>query len=223
MSHAVYPDKFLAWAVSFRGEKDAVSRLLAGYSAAIALADEPALSMMIKLGKDHSLGHREFYEMVLQSHLFLGFPRMLIAAEHLADQFEGISMSSVTEPVTPNESQAWFENGLTLCRRVYGASFDPLRTHVEAVAPEVFRWMIIEGYGKVLSRPGVSAIDRELAIVACLIIENRPKQLHSHMRGALNVGADPALVRRIIEDQKDCAPNGFRAAVSLLDGIIGER
>lgn len=223
MSHAVYPDKFLAWAVSFRGKKDAVSRLLAGYSAAIALADEPALSMMIKLGKDHSLDHREFYEMVLQSYLFLGFPRMLIAAEHLADQFEGISLPPLTAPITPDESQAWFEDGVALCGRVYGASFDPLRTHVEAVAPDVFRWMIIEGYGKVLSRPGVSSIDRELAIVACLVIENRPKQLHSHMRGALNVGADPALVRRIIEDQKDCAPSGFQAAAATLDGIIGER
>ena len=148
---------------------------------------------------------------------------MLIAAEHLAGQFDGISLPSVTEPVTPDESQAWFENGLTLCRRVYGASFEPLKRHVEAVAPEVFRWMIVEGYGKVLSRPRVSSVDRELAIVACLIIENRPKQLHSHMKGALNVGADPALVRRIIEDQKDCAPSGFQAAVSLLDGITGER
>jgi 4-carboxymuconolactone decarboxylase len=125
----------------------------------------------------------------------------------------------VTEPISPGEAQNWFDNGMALCRRVYGASFEPLRTHVETIAPEVFRWMIVEGYGKVLSRPGVSAADRELAVVASLIIENRPKQLDSHLRGALNVGAGRALLSTIIEDLKETAPDGYGTAVSLLNGL----
>ena len=128
-------------------------------------------------------------------------------------------MPSKTEAVTPDESQRWYENGLTLCKRVYSDTYESLRQHVESIAPDVFRWMIIEGYGKVLSRPGVSAVDRELAIVTSLIIENRPRQLHSHLIGAVNVGTDPNLIRRIIEDHKETAPSGYKTALSLLDRI----
>ena len=221
MNSAVFPDKFLNWIASFQCEKDAVSRLLAGYSAAIALADEPSLDAAVQLGRDHSVDHGKFNEIVLQSYLFLGFPRMLEAAEHLARCFGDVRMPTNTAPVTPDESQRWYDNGLALCKRVYGDAYEPLQQHVESIAPEVFRWMIVEGYGKVLSRPGLSVVDRELAVVASLLIEDRPRQLHSHLKGAANVGADPMLIRRIIEDHKETAPSGYRTALFLLDRING--
>ncbi len=221
MNNAVYPDKFLTWAASFQCEKDAVSRLLAGYSAAIALADEPCLDAAVQLGRDLSVGHSKFYEIVLQSYLFLGFPRMLEAAEHLAGCFEDIHLTATTKPISPEESEDWFRNGQDLYRRVYGDTYYALQERVESIAPEVFRWMLIEGYGKVLSRPGLTVVDRELAVVASLVIENRPRQLHSHLKGALNVGADPGLVGRIIEDHKETAPDGYQTALSLLDRING--
>jgi len=221
MNNTVYPEKFLSWAASFRTGEDAVSRSLAGYAAAIALADEPCLDRAVRLGRDHSVGHSGFYEIVLQSYLFLGFPRMLLAAEHLAGCFSDVCMPPQTKAVTTDESHRWYQNGMALCERVYGDSFEPLREHVESVAPEVFRWMIVEGYGKVLSRPGLTAVDRELAVVASLLIDNRPRQLHSHLKGASNVGADTDLIRRIIEDHKETAPTGYRTAVSMLDRING--
>jgi hypothetical protein len=50
--------------------------------------------------------------------------------------------------------------------------------------------MIVEGYGKVLGRPGLDAGDvRELCIVALLAVAGRAAQLYSHLRGALNAGA----------------------------------
>ena len=219
MNNVVYSDKFLSWATSFRCEKDAVSRLLAGYSAAIALADESCLDAAVKLGRDISVSHAQFYEIVLQSYLFLGFPRMLEAGDHLARYFKDVNLPVKTEPISSAESKEWYENGLALYRRVYGDMNQVLQDRLESVAPEVFRWMIVEGYGKVLSRPGLSVVDRELAIVASLLIENRPRQLHSHLQGALNVGADPELVGRIIEDHKETAPSGYQTALSLLDRI----
>lgn len=221
MNNAVYPDKFLSWAASFQYGQDAVSRLLAGYSAAIALADEPCLDASVQMGRGHSVGHGEFYEIVLQSYLFLGFPRMLQAADHLAGCYSEVHRPVNTRPISPEESKEWFENGQRLYRRVYDDKYQALQERVESIAPEVFRWMLIEGYGKVLSRPGLSAVDRELAIVASLLIENRPRQLHSHLKGAANVGANPILIRRIIEDHKETAPNGYQTALSLLDRING--
>lgn len=222
MKNTICPPRFLSWAASFQDEKDAVSRLLAGYSAAIALADEPCLDAAVRLGRDHTIGHDEFYEIVLQSYLFLGFPRMLEAADHLARCFTDIDLPVKTEPISPSESKEWFEKGQGLYRRVYGDMHQTLQARVESIAPEVFRWMIIEGYGKVLSRPGLSIVDRELAIVASLLIENRPRQLHSHLKGAINVGADPVLIRRIIDDHKETAPGGYETAISLLDRMNGQ-
>ena len=60
--------------------------------------------------------------------------------------------------------------------------------------------MSLEGYGKVLSRPGLEIKSREMAIVACLIVDNRRKQLDSHIRGALNVGIVESELRAVIED-----------------------
>jgi 4-carboxymuconolactone decarboxylase len=51
------------------------------------------------------------------------------------------------------------------------------------------RWMVVEGYGKVLGRPQLDLPTRELCIVALLAVLGMPRQLHSHLRGALNAGA----------------------------------
>ena len=50
-------------------------------------------------------------------------------------------------------------------------------------------WLIMEGYGKTLSRPGCDTVTRELCIVAMLTVLGRKQQLTSHVRGALRAGA----------------------------------
>jgi alkylhydroperoxidase/carboxymuconolactone decarboxylase family protein YurZ len=87
------------------------------------------------------------------------------------------------------------------------------------MAPEVFLWMELEGYGKVLSRPGLDVIDRELAIVACLMIEHRPAQLHSHIRGALNVGAPRELLGDVVSDLRTVAVEGYRSACGIIEKL----
>ena len=59
--------------------------------------------------------------------------------------------------------------------------------------------MVQEGYGKVLGRSGLSLVERELCIVALLAVLDVPKQLYSHLRGALNVGAHVWQVLRALE------------------------
>jgi 4-carboxymuconolactone decarboxylase len=49
--------------------------------------------------------------------------------------------------------------------------------------------MIVEGYGKILSRPGLELRLRELCIVAACVATGQDRQLHSHLHGALNAGA----------------------------------
>lgn len=215
MNLSVSIESFRHRAASFAPRERAPERILALYSAAIALADEPTLSATVACAKNHSLERSSLYEIVLQSYLFLGFPRMLIAAEHLDSLYKEEREGLPLTPVSGEEAAEWFERGVSLCQRVYDGNYDRLKNRVESIAPEIFRWMVFEGYGKVLSRPGLDIIERELAIVACLMIENRPAQLFSHIRGALNVGAEPSHVRRVIEDIGDSAGDGYRTSIDI--------
>ena len=111
------------------------------------------MSGAIELARCHHVPHEALYEIVLQSYLFLGFPRMLGAAEILADDFPADRNGSGTGPISPAEAHDWYNNGTNLCRRIYGSKYDDLKERVSSMAPEIFRWMIIEGYGKVLRAP----------------------------------------------------------------------
>ena len=55
--------------------------------------------------------------------------------------------------------------------------------------------MIVDGYGKTLSRPGLGVVERELATVAALAATGWPRQLAAHRAGALRVGASERAVR----------------------------
>ena len=59
----------------------------------------------------------------------------------------------------PNaETLATFEKtdrGEEVCRTVYGGQYEGLRRNVRDLHPDMERWMVVEGYGKVLGRPGL--------------------------------------------------------------------
>jgi len=58
--------------------------------------------------------------------------------------------------------------------------------------------MILEGYGKTLSRPGLGPVEREYAVVAILTATRMWRQLRSHAIGAVNVGGTRAGVKEAI-------------------------
>ncbi|MGH8016289.1 MAG: hypothetical protein ACREBV_08875, partial [Candidatus Zixiibacteriota bacterium] len=61
----------------FQPDFDGVSRALAIYSAAIAIADEAFIKEASQKAVGLGAGLTSVFEMMLQSYLFLGFPRML--------------------------------------------------------------------------------------------------------------------------------------------------
>lgn len=190
------------------------------FSAAVALADDSITSRAIHCCQALKIDDRLLYEVVLQSYLFLGFPRMLIAAQCLDAHADVKHAAGETLTAQPGEMELWFERGEQLCRKVYAHNYELLKSRVESFAPEVFRWMILEGYGKVLSRDGLGIVARETAIMTCLIMENKPQQLHSHMQGALNVGAPKDLIRKVVlEDIGQSAGDGYRTALDVMSRL----
>src|SRR5438552_2481313 len=49
--------------------------------------------------------------------------------------------------------------------------------------------VVVDAYGKILARPGLDSKRRELCTLAAIAMQNAPRQLHAHLRGALNTGS----------------------------------
>ncbi len=58
--------------------------------------------------------------------------------------------------------------------------------------------MITEGYGRTMSRPGLDLLRREYCTVVQTAVMETPRQLHSHLRGALNAGASFEQVEAVL-------------------------
>lgn len=144
-------------------------------------------------------------ELLLQSYLFAGFPRMLNAAHEWR-------RASGTKPQADDEGGhdvmhlTWQERGEATCNAVYRGMYPRLRENLRALHPAMDSWMIVEGYGKVLGRPGLDLPRRELCIVAACIAGRQERQLVSHLHGAVNVGAAAGVVSAVLEALHEVTP-----------------
>ncbi len=127
-------------------------------------------------------------EVLLQSYLFAGFPRALNATR-VWREVSGEHAPSDDPATTSQDPVELRHKGEEACRAVYGHKYDALRQTVSRLHPALDAWMIADGYGKVLSRPGLALAQRELCIVAACAASEQMPQLKSHLRGALNCGA----------------------------------
>lgn len=135
---------------------------------------------------------RALVELGLMLPLYAGFPA---AIEFLRAVAAGRPGPSGAAPRTidrrgaSNPGRAIRARGERLCARVYGPDYARLRTFMRGLAPELDAWMIEDGYGRTLSRPGLSVPERELVTVAALAALGWERQLEAHRRGAVRVGA----------------------------------
>jgi 4-carboxymuconolactone decarboxylase len=133
-------------------------------------------------------------ELLLQSYLFAGFPRTLNAMREWRRLHP--NPAAPADAGTPDD---WKAAGERTCAVVYGRFYDRLRENIRQLHGALDEWMIVEGYGKVLSRPGLDLPRRELCIVAACAAAGQERQLHSHLHGALNAGAAPAAVTQTLD------------------------
>lgn len=137
-------------------------------------------------------------EVLVQSHLFVGFPGAL----NTLGLWRRLS-GRPPPPARHDEPSSRKDRGREVCSRVYGDQYPALRRNIARLHPDMDRWMVEEGYGKVLGRSGLGLRDRELCIVALLAVGGVPVQLYSHLRGALQVGASESMVTATLEALRD--------------------
>ena len=178
-------------------------RAIARLSAAIAANAPDDVAREAHAAMGAGLSAAAVYETILQSYLFVGFPRTIeafFAARPLLEKHRGIPAAP-----EPPSVETWTAKGEDLCRRVYGRHYDKLVATMRGFSPDLAAWMILEGYGKTLSREGLTPEEREAGVLAILTVGRMGRQLRSHAIGTVNVGGTRAGARAAIESARPWA------------------
>jgi len=175
---------------------DPETAALVGLAAAIALGREDLIAVRSREAVGVGVAPVWVDELLLQSVLMLGYPRALVgaAAWRAASGIAG----PASDPSSTETAAEWRIRGEATCRLIYGTNYDRLRNNVRVLHPALDAWMVTEGYGRVLSRPGLDPARRELCTIAQIATLGTDRQLHSHLRGALNAGATNAAVEAVL-------------------------
>jgi 4-carboxymuconolactone decarboxylase len=184
-------------------------------AAIVTAGDEAAIgSAMRHVGNDVPVAWIE--ELVLQTCLFAGFPRALNAMREWRRVHAGEAAGP--SPVADD----WRLRGEATCAKVYGGMYERLRENVRALHPALDEWMVVDGYGKVLSRTALDLPRRELCIVAACAASGQDRQLHSHLHGALNAGVAPGVVSGVVDALADLLGNERASSVTMLWEKVAE-
>lgn len=157
-------------------------------AAAVAAGDEPAMRHALAAALEAKVAPVWMDELLLQSILMAGYPRALVAFG-LWRKLSGTPAPAEDADADYARLAEWEARGEESCSTVYGGNYAKLRRNVRELHPAVDRWMLVEGYGRTLGRPGLDLLRRELCTVAQTAVLQTHRQLHSHLRGALHSGA----------------------------------
>ena len=172
-----------------RGTLDAQSLALVRIATATATGDEASLRerMIAARAADVPAGWVE--ELLLQSFLNVGYPLTLVAFAVWREVAGGGPPQETGEPIAHSDWARWTERGVKACAEVYGRTYHKLLVNLRALHPAIEPLVVVDAYGKILSRPGLDTKRRELCTLAAIAMLNAPRQLHAHLRGALNTGS----------------------------------
>ena len=200
------------------------ARFLALAAAATAAGRREPTRAVLAIALAHGVPAELLRETILQTYLFAGYPRAInaLAVLHSLVPHEDEGVSEVDLEPRSGEIEMWAADGQALCRQVYRDKYPNLLRTMARLSPDLARWMVLEGYGKVLSRPHLPPVTRELVAVAALIPLAVPDQLRAHLRGALYVGASEGAVREVIAAVAVLGSTGVRGAETLVDIVARE-
>lgn len=168
--------------------------LLALLSAASVLRKTKLFVEILNFILKQKISHKKIYEALLQTYLFAGFPSALISLKI----FNQIIIKE--KKYVGFDLHKYLKRGEKNCRIIYGNKYEKLISNIKSFSPEMAEWLIIEGYGKVLGRKGLSIKDREVCIVSILASLKFKDQLYSHINGSLNVKVKSAFLWQVFKN-----------------------
>ena len=166
-------------------------------AAAVAQGYEPEVRERMQDVRRATVPDPWVEELLLQSVLMAGYPRALMAFA-LWRKLSGVRAPAADPDAEYDRVEEWSRRGEATCGTVYGDNYRRLRANVRDLHPALDLWMVTEGYGRTLARPGLDLMRREFCTVAQTAVLEAPRQLHSHLRGCLNAGATFAQVEAVL-------------------------
>ncbi len=179
-------------------------KLLPLISAAAVLRKADLLRKLLSEAKLKKLSSKKIYEALLQTYLFAGFPSALVSLSVFNEFFK-------SPKAQISDSDNFFVLGEKTCKRIYGDKYEKLISNVNGFSPELSHWLVREGYGKVLSRSGLSLKEREKSIISVLSVQKFESQLFSHINGAVKVGVKIPEIEEVFDGLIFFGNNSFRA------------
>jgi 4-carboxymuconolactone decarboxylase len=167
--------------------------------------------LMLEQALADNIPFEPLYEALLQIYLFAGFPAALEGLACLA----GVYGMQAAERSTEYDPILFREKGTITCQAVYGGVFQKMMEKLSKITPDLSDWMIVEGYGKTLSRKGLSLAYREVCNACVLTALGWKNQANSHIRGSLLNGISPQLLRDMLLSLSSLIP-----APSLSNSMI---
>ena len=185
-----YIDKFILKPMI----SDKEIRFLCFIAACVSSKKHSKLTKIFKTAKRNKISTKKIYETIIQIYLFCGFPATIESLKHFNIVFPEFKKNQ-----TEFDLNKYSKIGQNNCRKIYRSNYDKLLDNFHSLSPDLKDWMIIEGYGKVMGRHGLSIKERELINVTVLSTNYYEHQLYSHIKGAINTGSGYNVIESIIK------------------------
>lgn len=189
--------------------------ILSELASAIATDRSENAENVVQKLKKSKIKADKIYETILHSYLFCGFPAVI----------ETLKIFKIYFPEFKSDYQGYDilkynSAGIDNCKLVYKNNFKKLIANMIYLSPEMKEWMIIEGYGKVMGRKGLSLREREFINLSILSTKYYENQLHSHIKGCLNLGASKSDILAVLKKiKKFTGTKNFTKSLKLLNHI----
>ena len=188
--------------------------------AAAVLRKQKHFRKLLFLARSKKISSKKVYEALLQNYLFAGYPSALESLKIFKEYFPKLNYNSVDD----FNLYHFRKNGQENCRKIYGDKFEKLISNVKSFSLEMSDWLVLEGYGKVLSRKNLSLLEREYCIVSVLAALQFEDQLYSHINGAFRLGATENYIRTIISNLKVLGEReSVKIGLKVLEGYLKKK
>jgi len=168
---------------------DSPTRALVHVAVAVATGDTEALRQRCIAARAAQVPPRWIDELLLQSLLNVGYALGLQAFGVWREVNPAPVAADMGEPVVHSAWQEWAARGARVCHEVYGRTYHKLLVNLRALHPALEALVLVDAYGKLMGRDGLDLKRRELCTIAEIAVLDTPRQLHAHLRGALNADA----------------------------------
>ncbi len=153
-------------------------------TASSAQRNYPEFKALLTAAKSNRIPFKKIYEALLQNYLFTGYPSALVSLKLLKEFYPSKKIKATADMNLYN----FRLRGEANCRKVYSSKFEKLIKNIKNFSPDLADWLVLEGYGKVLGRKGLTFGEREMCVVAVLTVMKFEDQLYSHINGAVKAG-----------------------------------